>query len=105
MVTEGRLGIPPEFPFPEMKGESAIDETGKWSITLPTKTDKLKLWWDEYGGDGELNPMKESNFITNFAATNYLPEHLGAQPIVHGKGAFAPWDSRLHVSLLINPSS
>jgi len=45
--------------------------------------------------------IKESNVITNFAATNFLPKHLGDEPIVHGKAAFYPWDPSTHKITLV----
>ena len=110
MITEGRDGVPPEFPFPDMKDP----DTGG-SIILAAKGDKFRRWWDLYGPtnaltspDG-LSPMKESSVIANFAATDYLDEHLPTGKddsegvVVHGKGGWRQWNHMDHdVTLVIS---
>lgn len=65
MISEGRYGdYSPEFPFPEMR-----DESGKFSVTLPSKKQLFKLWWEQWGGEGDGNPIKESSVIHNWVST------------------------------------
>uniref|UniRef100_A0A7S2A676 Uncharacterized protein n=1 Tax=Trieres chinensis TaxID=1514140 RepID=A0A7S2A676_TRICV len=96
MITEGSTGIKSDFPFPKMKDENGI--TPILPIQLPDKMDKFKEWWNKWGSE---DPVKESGVIANFAATNYLPEHLGDEPIIHGKGSYQPWDPALHEITLV----
>ena len=64
MITEGRYdGYSPEFPFPEMR-----DESGKFSVTLPSKKQLFTFWWGEWGGEGDANPIKESSVIHNWVS-------------------------------------
>ena len=65
MISEGRYGdYSPEFPFPEMR-----DESGKFSVTLPSKRHLFKLWWSQWGGEGDDTPIKESSVIHNWVST------------------------------------
>ena len=65
MISEGRYrNYSPEFPFPEMR-----DESGKFSVTLPSKRQLFKLWWTQWGGEGDANPIKESSVIHNWVST------------------------------------
>ena len=65
MISEGRYrNYSPEFPFPEMR-----DERGKFSVTLPSKRQLFKLWWTQWGGEGDANPIKESSVIHNWVST------------------------------------
>ena len=108
MITEGRDGVSPEFPFPDMKDP----DTGG-SIILAAKGDKFRRWWDLYGPSNSLtspdgiSPMKESDVIANFAATDYLDEHLPAGDtegvVVHGKGGWRQWNHDDHdITLVIS---
>ena len=81
MISEGRYrNYSPEFPFPEMR-----DESGKFSVTLPSKRQLFKLWWTQWGGEGDANPIKESSVIHNWVST------VGA----HFPHAFVQEDSSL----------
>ena len=95
MIVEGRDGIPPEFPFPEI-----LDESTGGPVVLPPKKAKFSSWWSQWGGP---NAIKESDVIANWAATNYLPLHIDdGSPIVHGKGAWLPFDDTHHkISLVV----
>jgi len=108
MITEGRDGVPPEFPFPDMKDP----DTGG-SIRLAAKGDKFRRWWDLYGPTNSLtspdgiSPMKESDVIANFAATDYLDKHLPAGDtegvVVHGKAGWRQWNHDDHdITLVIS---
>ena len=94
MIVEGRDGTPPEFPFPEI-----IDASTGGSVVLPAKTAKFSSWWNQWGGP---DAIQESEVIANWAATNYLPLHINdGSPIVHGKGAWLPFDDTHHQITLV----
>jgi len=78
-------------------------------ITLPPKPGKFKRWWNNIAGfkraTGRSNPIKQSQVMSNFAQTNYLPEHLGEgqAALVHGLNVWRPWNPDTHkISLVVS---
>jgi len=93
MWTEGSKGIPPNFPYKEI-----IDESTGQPVVLPTKTKLFRSWYNKYG---EEQPMKETHVVTNFGATNFLPQQVEGVPLVHGKGVYSPHEPKKHKITLV----
>ena len=90
MLTEGSQGI-----LPELHENFKYNKNGHVT-TLPSNTGKFRSWITQFVA--EQKPIKETNLISNYAATNMLPQHVGDESIIHGATMYAPWNASKEVS-------
>ena len=90
MLIEGSLRIIPEIP----KNNASKTEDSV-HIDLQSNMDKFIAWNDMFmiGSNGQNNLTKETGVISNYAATNMVPEYIGGEKIIHGANMHSALES------------
>lgn len=94
ILYQGFDGSPPKLP------STLVDRHGEKNYLEEKKNSKLfSKWWNKYVQNAETNPMKESQIISNLAATNIFSDSkLNAfqkkdASIIHGAKYYLPFVS------------